>query len=210
MVYDVIMNDGVPDMGAHDGLIALRKGGKWGFMDTQGQTVIDFIYADVRPYSDGYAAVLPLPDLDQAPSQKRTPAITHRWGYIDKKGQAITEFKYAYAYAFNENLAQVISEQNGHSVREFIDTTGKVVINAQMTQDYTDIAPTFHRGVVAVVAKNSLGYMNATGELVIPLLYQVPKQPAVLPAFSDSMITVKTKKGLTLCINTKNQQVACE
>lgn len=207
MVYDVIMSNGELNMGIHDGLIALRKNGKWGYMDTHGKTVIDFIYADARPFSDGYAAVLPLPP-DQLPNPKLR--ASHLWGYIDKKGQALTEFKYAYAHAFSENLAQVISEQDGHSVREFIDNTGKVIITHNMTKDYTDIAPTFHRGVVAVVAKNSLGYMDKTGKLAIPLLYQVPDKPAVLPAFNDSMVTVKTKKGLTLCINIKNQQVACE
>jgi len=65
--------------------------GKWGFINNRGQIVIDFIYDDVKPFSEGLAAV----------------RLDNKWGYIKKNGEFAIPPQYVDADSFSEGLAAV-------------------------------------------------------------------------------------------------------
>lgn len=64
-----------------DGYAAVRKNGKWGFLDAEGKLVIDYQYDDAFSFSNGYAAV------------KEGDA----WGYIDTENIIAIKPDFAFA-----------------------------------------------------------------------------------------------------------------
>lgn len=69
------------------GMAAVCKGGKWGFVDTDGNLVIDYLYDDARSFSNGYAAV----------------SGNGAWGYIDETNQLIIDYFFAEATDFSSS-----------------------------------------------------------------------------------------------------------
>jgi hypothetical protein len=59
-----VWEDAMPFMS--DGPTAVKKDGKWGFVDTAGNLVVKPIYEEARPFSNGLAAV----------------KVNGKWGYI--------------------------------------------------------------------------------------------------------------------------------
>lgn len=81
--------------------------GKWGFVTDSNIPICDFIYDEVRDYSEGLAAV----------------RILDKWGYIDENGSQICEIRYESAGDFQSKLGVVEKEgkkcylnQNGDEV----------------------------------------------------------------------------------------------
>ena len=64
-----------------DLLVVTGPDGKYGYIDTKGNVVIEPVYLGAKPFSDGLAAV------------KRG----FFWGYIDKTGKTVLDFQYDYA-----------------------------------------------------------------------------------------------------------------
>lgn len=73
-----------------DGLLAMKKDGKWGYVDTKGNTVLDFVYDPcetdafgsyerMNPVTNGYVTV----------------CKDGKWGLVDKTGKVILETAYA-------------------------------------------------------------------------------------------------------------------
>lgn len=58
-----------------EGMAAVEKNGKWGFMDSEGTMVIDPQYEDARSFCNGYAAV----------------EQSGKWGFIDEQGTIVIE-----------------------------------------------------------------------------------------------------------------------
>lgn len=67
------------DIFTEDGLIAVCKDGKWGFVNTSGETVIKAKYSDARSFSNGLAAV----------------CEDGKWGFIDPDGNLVIECQFA-------------------------------------------------------------------------------------------------------------------
>jgi hypothetical protein len=65
--------------------------GKWGFIDINGNQVIDYKYDDAKSFSDGLAAV----------------CLGDRWEYIDDKGSVIIDISMDDAEPFHKGIAQV-------------------------------------------------------------------------------------------------------
>lgn len=112
-----------------EGMAAVEKRDRWGYVDSDGNLVIDCQYDDAENFSEGLAAVENDHDL---------------YGYIDKTGAVVIPFQFEDADSFHEGLAAV--EING--LWGYIDKAGKVVIPCQ----YND-AEAFLGGV-AQVKKN--------------------------------------------------------
>ncbi len=75
------------DIVTDDGLIAFCNGGKWGFVDIEGNIVIEPAYAGAKSFSNGYAAV----------SNGST------WGFIDKQGIMVIDYIFLNADYFNDS-----------------------------------------------------------------------------------------------------------
>ena len=99
-------------------------GEKWGFIDDNGNLIIDSLYKDVQSFSEGLAAV----------------CLSYRWGFIDKIGKTILDFKYPEVTNFNNGIAEVFeieyiddpeyramtfdSERSEHATLYYIDKAG--------------------------------------------------------------------------------------
>jgi hypothetical protein len=137
-----------------DGFAAVRRNGKWGFIDTTGNVAVSFNYNSsscITRFSEGLIAV----------------RVDGKWGYINKSENVVIPFTFDEALSFSEGLAAVKSSDKWG----FIDISGDVVIpflydNAQLFSD----------GLVAVVSDNKWGFINTTGDLIIPFIYDGASQ----------------------------------
>lgn len=73
------------DLCMSDGLIAYEKGGKWGYVNTEGKVIIKPQYDEARSFSCGLAAV----------------CKGEKWGFIDTSGEVVIEYQFAGADYFN-------------------------------------------------------------------------------------------------------------
>lgn len=87
--------------------IKKEKNGKWGVVDDKGKLICDFIYDEVRNFTEGIAAV----------------RIDEKWGYINESGKQICEIRYDSVGDFQSKLGVVEKEgkkcylnQNGYEV----------------------------------------------------------------------------------------------
>lgn len=91
-----------------EGLLpASKKQGEWGFVDTDGKTVIEAVYQAAFSFSEGLANV----------------KKAGKWGYINKNNEVVIPFKYDRAYGFRNGVAVVVEGKD----RFFIDTEGNPV-----------------------------------------------------------------------------------
>ncbi|MDR2127274.1 MAG: WG repeat-containing protein, partial [Prevotellaceae bacterium] len=75
----------------YEGLAAIKKDGKWGFIDKIGAIVIQPEFDGVKNFSDGMAAV----------------KKDGKWGYINRTGEIVISPVYHDAYNFREDIARV-------------------------------------------------------------------------------------------------------
>lgn len=68
--------------------------GKYGFVNDKGEKICDFLYDEVRDYSEGIAAV----------------RIGDKWGYINERGNQICEIRYDAVGDFQSKLGVVEKE----------------------------------------------------------------------------------------------------
>lgn len=85
-------------------LAAVKKDGKWGYIDNQGEWVIQPSFDKVMPFSEGLAAANIGYKFDPLDADK---CQTGKWGYIDKTGQWAIEPSFESAESFREGFAKV-------------------------------------------------------------------------------------------------------
>jgi hypothetical protein len=120
---------------------------RWGFIDQQGQLVIDAIFDDVGPFSEGLAAV----------------NKGGKWGYIDREGKMVIEPVYKAAWAFHEGFARV---QPFNEPDKFIRRDGTT-----LPAENWAAADDFSESHARVMVGNLFGYIDTDGKLVIQPLY---------------------------------------
>ncbi len=127
------------------GLAGVREeeGGKCGFIDKKGKTVIDFMYDEVGPFVDGVARAV----------------LNGTLCYIDTSGLVILTASNTSADDFHEGLARIVNEDELFGV---VDTSGKTVIDCK----YTYLGP-FSNGLALAYDSEKVGYINKNGEYVI-------------------------------------------
>jgi len=131
-----------------DGLAAVIKNGKWGYIDTTGKIVIEPQFDAPGGFLDGLAQV----------------RVGKKWGYIGKSGNIVINLIYDGAGIFSEGLAAVkVNDKYG-----FIDKTGRMVI--EPTYQYVR---SFHNGLTLVGDKDGasgyidkFGYIDKSGNYV--------------------------------------------
>ncbi|MFN9601746.1 MAG: WG repeat-containing protein [Dolichospermum sp.] len=126
-----------------EGLASVRKGAKWGFINTIGKLVIPCQFDDAWLFSEGLAKV----------------QIEEKLGFINTIGKLVIPCQFDDAFVFFEGLAKVkIEEKWG-----YINTDGKLVIPCQF-----DDAKSFSEGRATVKIQEKWGFINTIGKLVIP------------------------------------------
>ena len=78
-------------LGFSDDLIDVEFNSKWGFVDRNNNQIIDFLYDDITPFSEGLSGILK----------------GEYWGFIDQSGNKIIDFKYEQVTPFLNGLAEV-------------------------------------------------------------------------------------------------------
>ncbi len=132
--------------GYHDGLVAVMKNKKWGYLNSEGKIVIDLKYDKVSIFNDGYA-VAQIGDIFY---------VLNKAGEETKiQGEDFVAIK-----RFSEGLAPFT---NSDKKSGFINTEGKVVIPAHfLTTGY------FVDGLAwAKTTLKRVGYIDKKGEWVI-------------------------------------------
>lgn len=75
-------------------MLYAKKIGKWGFVNDENKPICEFIYDEVRDFSEGLAAV----------------RINNKWGYINENGKQICEIRYDVVGNFQSKLGVVEKE----------------------------------------------------------------------------------------------------
>ncbi len=148
----------VPDDGLY--LAPVKFAGYWGFIDQDGNYIIEPIFKNAKPFSDGLALVMGDagwgfidktgefiigPGLSSARSfSEGLAAVRYAsgWGYIDLKGNETIPPAYASAESFSGGYAVVSSD---NSKKGYIDTNGNYII-----EEKYDIALSFTEGTAFV------------------------------------------------------------
>lgn len=67
------------DIVTEDGVIAVAQGGKWGFVNSDGETIVEPAYEGARSFSNGLAAV----------------KKDGKWGFINSEGNVVIDFQFS-------------------------------------------------------------------------------------------------------------------
>lgn len=161
-----------------DLLIPVSTGGRYGFINRNGEVVIPLDFADARPFSENLA---PVAVVDDSGAKK--------WGYIDTAGKLAIPAEYDEVWPFSEGLA-VVKVANGSSAGYgFINASGELVIPANFAY-----AASFSDGLALVSVTNAdnsrkYGFINTLGEAVVPTEYDSAA------SFSEGVATVGKKQN---------------
>jgi hypothetical protein len=132
----------------NEGLAGVRRLGQmWSFIDKNDKVVIKPAYFKVAQFAEGMAAFRNEADL---------------WGFIDRSSKIVITPRFAGVRLFSEGLCGVKTPKS--KGWGFIDKTGALVIKEQF--DNTD---QFHDGMAMVSLGGKVGYIDKTGQYVIPL-----------------------------------------
>ncbi len=125
--------------------------GKMGYIDKAGQQIIPPRYKDVRPFSEGLAAVMKFEDKYGE----------DKYGYIDRSGKKVIPFGLMFAGPFSEGLAAAHINYDDH---DYVDKTGMLAIDGKNLV----LTRRFSEGLAAVMGKNyKYGYIDRSGKFVI-------------------------------------------
>lgn len=164
-----------------ENLIAVKKNGKWGFMDVKGKMVIKPQYQKANNFFEGLARVkingkygyinnkgklIIKAEYDDAAYQFENGfaqvSKNGKWGNIDKEGNVIIPITYQDTNAYKDGL--ILVKQNGKY--GYINIQNEMVIEPQFKD-----AQEFYDGVARVKKNNKWGYINEKGELIISYQY---------------------------------------
>ena len=152
-----------------EGLAVVEKDGKYYYINKEGKLGIPYEFDYASSFSEGLAAV----EKDG------------KQGYINKEGEMVITYNYYSANEFSEGLA-LIQEEKLFDYK-FIDKSGKIVIDASKY----DQVDSFKEGLAAVKINNKVGYIDKTGKLVIPCIYEVDDMNR---DFSEGLVSIHDEK----------------
>lgn len=196
----------------HDGLSRVEKNDKTGFVDMQGNIVIQLDFDEAKSFSEGLAEVklagkrffidtqgrkrIELPEDVEAVSEFKEGLVAvkknHRIGFMDKAGKMAVHFQYNNASDFREGLAVVVVDGK----QGFINQSGILQIPLKY-----DEATKFFDGLASVRIADKWGVINQNNELIIPMIYDF------IGFFKDSETTDAQLNGKWVKIDKKGNQI---
>lgn len=121
--YEVIIDPQYEDAASFSqDLAAVKKNGKWGYIDTEGNTVIPFQFDYAFPFSEGLAVV---GTLGEHPTYDGATAPVYFWSILDKQGNVTpllykeegdTEYKQAKEFVDFLDSSAKVYYHNGYVV----------------------------------------------------------------------------------------------
>ncbi|MDE6740845.1 MAG: WG repeat-containing protein [Muribaculaceae bacterium] len=140
----------------------MAKEYRWGYIDRNGEMVIEPKFHDAWNFHEGLAAV----------------KVEWARGFIDTDGNYVVEPKYQYAGPFRDGKAKVMLDD----VWEYIDHAGKKVGDAEPENMVDDTVPLDEP--IPTVKGKKFGYTDKDGKFVIKPLFKQAKP------FSDGRAAV--------------------
>ncbi len=136
----------------HEGMAAVsNEHYKSGFINKNGDLVIDYKFDEAGYFSEGLAVV----------------GLNGKYGYINKKGESVINPVFDYAMPFNEDRAVVGKLDNSYKIHwGFIDKTGTAKVITLF-----DDAMDFSQGLSAVKKNKKWGFVDKSGEYVLESQY---------------------------------------
>lgn len=163
-----------------EGLIAVKKDGKWGFMDESGAMVIQPAYDMVNDFWGGLAAVA---NGEWLTDPYGGSHFTGKWGFIDKTGKTVIEMKYdtvdeALLGTDKDTWITIVGNiagQDEWGIYNYglIDKTGKVLLPLE----YSYVRNIAGEADLLEISKGTdydnrkCGVADFTGKVVIPMAY---------------------------------------
>ncbi len=145
-----------------DKLAPVQKGGKWGYINANGDQAVDYKFDYAAPFSELYAHV----------------QDGNYYKIINTSGGFLSGKEYDKLSGFSGGLAAVL--KSGEKKYVYIDTKETVKISTGF-----DRAKPFSEDLAAVKKDNKWGYINNSGSYVITSLYEDAN------SFSDNLAAVK-------------------
>jgi hypothetical protein len=163
-----------------EGLRAIYKDGKYGFIDEQGRLRIANRYEEVQPFLDGMAAVriknrwgfinhqeklVVQPNYDHVENFRSGHAIVRQnglWGLIDQSGRIVLPIRYDEITLTGNNLFRL----RLRTMYGLADGSGTIVIHPR----YDDLTAT-DNGYVIVKRGGKFGLLTLAGVSTIPMIY---------------------------------------
>lgn len=132
-----------------DNYAVVELGGKFGYIDQDGNEVIDLKYEGATLFDDGIAAV----------------KKDNKWGAINKEDEVVIEFQYAIMSSYQEGFAIA---KNDDGQWGMIDRSN----NAYFKFAYEYLTPMNDEGV-AIAKKNGMyGLLDQSGEAIVNFEYE--------------------------------------
>jgi hypothetical protein len=128
--------------------LALCNANRWAVARTNGQLITEQKYLEIRPYSEGFAAV----------------RIGRKWGFIDTAGTEVIAPVYDDVGIFSEGMCAVKQALKWG----YIGTNGQMVIAPQYI-----LAQPFFRGVAPVRSKTGYGLISTEGKTIVKPNYSL-------------------------------------
>lgn len=122
----------------NDNILIVKKDGKLGLIDYEGEIISQPIYDSIKEFSEGLAAV----------------RLNEKWGYVNSNGLLIIPAIWDSAGTFREGMGYISISTNGIIKTGFVDNKGTLVYEPE----FDDILSYFSDGV-AVVCKNDNFYI---------------------------------------------------
>jgi len=150
-----------------NGVFPVMSGGKWGFLNQQSDTLLDFTYANLDLFDE---------DLGLFSTQNNSTA----YAIADTNGNIISEAIFEAIYDFNEGYARVRKDGKWTLINE----SGEMI-----TRPMYDELKDFKEGLAPARIGRLWGYINNKGRLVI--------DPSFVEAnsFSEGLAVVRGKSG---------------
>lgn len=180
--------------GFDEGLMDVKKGDKWGYLDTKGAWAIPPKFVDTNNFSEGLAGVVHedgssgfintqgewVIRLKNARphhmgySEGLAPVFDEqqgKYGYIDKTGNFVIAPLFCEVREFSEGRAAVCVKENdetGWPLRRWgvIDRNGKFIVPAEYETVWS-----FGEGMAKAVKKEGNGFLDRSGKLAIPCIF---------------------------------------
>jgi hypothetical protein len=142
------------DFSRNNDITYVKKNDKVGFVNSNGDWIVEPIYDKVKSFKNGLAPV----------------CKEKKWGYINKTGTVVISLQYRDAELFsNDGLAPVKSEK----LWGFINSEGKEVIAQKyiittggLSLFKKNVEKGFINGLARVKHKKTWGFINTNGELL--------------------------------------------
>lgn len=128
---------------------------KCGFIDRHGRLAIEPRFDDGHPSREGRMGV----------------RVGKYWGFVDTSGRTVVEPVYSCVFlGFQGGVAQCSDADDAETV--FIDREGRTLFRAPQYGRDQGPHKQFHEGLAAICDGMVWGYMNFSGEWVIPPQFQ--------------------------------------